>query len=112
MLPFLFTGGIPTLPLYIDSYWSGTRNLKNERYKRDERPIDEDCDCPVCQNFSRAYLRHLFQAGEVLALRLAVMHNLYFYNKLAERIRNALDAGEFAVFRARYSGVLDARAEK
>ncbi len=90
--------------------WSGTVNLKNECYKLDERPLDEQCDCPVCRNFSRAYLRHLFKADEILALRLAVMHNLYFYNKLMERIRDALDAGEFAAFRAEYSEKLGKRA--
>ena len=90
--------------------WSGTLNIKNEKYKLDEKPIDGQCDCPVCRNFSRAYLRHLFKADEMLALRLAVMHNLYFYNKLAQRIRDALDAGEFAAFRAEYSGKLDKRA--
>ena len=89
--------------------WSGSINLKNEKYKLDERPIDEQCDCPVCRNFSRAYLRHLFKAEEILALRLAVMHNLYFYNKLAQRIRDALDAGEFEVFRAEYSAKLSER---
>ena len=68
------------------------------------------CDCPVCRRYSRAYLRHLFKAEEMLAMRLAVMHNLYFYNKLAERIRDALDAGEFATFRAEYSEKLSERA--
>ena len=90
--------------------WSGSINLKNEKYKLDGRPIDEGCDCPTCRNFSRAYLRHLFKADEMLALRLAVMHNLYFYNKLAERIRGALDAGDFAAFRAEYSEKLGERA--
>ena len=90
--------------------WSGSINMKNEKYKLDERPIDEGCDCPTCRNFSRAYLRHLFKADEMLALRLAVMHNLYFYNKLAERIRGALDAGDFAAFRAEYSEKLGERA--
>ena len=90
--------------------WSGSINLKNEKYKLDERPIDEQCGCPVCRSFSRAYLRHLFKAEEILALRLAVMHNLYFYNKLMERIRDALDAGEFAAFRAEYSTKLSERA--
>ncbi len=90
--------------------WSGAINLKNEKYKLDERPIDEKCDCPTCRSFSRAYLRHLFKAEETLALRLAVMHNLYFYNKLAERIRDALDAGEFTTFRAEYSRKLAERA--
>ena len=89
--------------------WSGTLNLKNEKYKLDEKPIDGQCDCPVCRNFSRAYLRHLFKAAEILALRLAVMHNLYFYNKLAQRIRDALDAGEVAAFRAEYSEKLGER---
>lgn len=89
--------------------WSGSINLKNEKYKLDERPIDEQCDCPVCRNFSRAYLRHLFKAEEILALRLAVMHNLYFYNKLAQRIRDALDAGEFEAFHAEYSAKLSER---
>ena len=89
--------------------WSGAINLKNEKYKLDERPIDETCDCPTCRNFSRAYLRHLFKADEILALRLAVMHNLYFYNTLARRIRDALDAGEFAAFRAEYSAKLSER---
>ena len=83
--------------------------LKNEKYKLDEQPIDEQCDCPTCRNFSRAYLRHLFKAEEILALRLAVMHNLYFYNKLTQRIRDALDAGEFAAFRAEYSTKLSER---
>ena len=89
--------------------WRGTINIKNEKYKLDERPIDPDCDCPVCRSFSRAYLRHLFAAEEMLAMRLAVLHNLYFYNKLAERIRQALDAGQFAAFRAEYSEKLAGR---
>ena len=83
--------------------WQGSMNIKNAKYKLDERPIDSECDCPVCRRFSRAYVRHLFTAGEMIGMRLAVMHNLYFYNKLAERIRDALDAGEFAQFRAAYS---------
>ena len=89
--------------------WSGTINLKNEKYRLDEKPIDEECDCPVCRSYSRAYLRHLFKAEEILALRLSVMHNLYFYNMLAKRIRDALDNDEFDAFRACYSGKLDAR---
>ena len=87
--------------------WQGTMNIKNERYKLDGRPIDSGCGCPVCRSFSRAYLRHLFKAEEMLAMRLAVMHNLWFYNTLMERIRYALDAGEFAAFRAEYSEKLD-----
>ena len=91
--------------------WEGALNIKNERFKLDERPIDPGCDCPVCRNFSRAYLRHLFVAGEMLAMRLAVMHNLYFYNDLVRRIRDALDAGQFAAFRAEYSEKLSGRAD-
>lgn len=87
--------------------WKGTINLKNEKYKLDSRPIDEQCSCPVCTSFSRAYLRHLFAAGEMLAMRLAVMHNLYFYNTLMARIRQELDNGTFEQFRSQYSGLLD-----
>jgi len=83
--------------------WSGSLNIKNEKFKTDALPIDPECDCPVCRSFSRAYIRHLFVAGEMLGMRLAVMHNLYFYNDLMEKIRNALDNGTFAQFRARYS---------
>ena len=89
--------------------WQGALNIKNERYKTDERPIDPECTCPVCQTFSRAYLRHLFVAGEMLAMRLAVLHNLYFYNALMARIRAALDAGEFAGFRAEFSTKLEGK---
>ena len=91
--------------------WNGALNIKNERHKTDERPIDPQCDCPVCRNFSRAYIRHLFTAGEMLGMRLAVMHNLYFYNQLTQRIRAALDEGTFAEFRAEYSEKLAGRAE-
>lgn len=87
--------------------WEGSINLKNEKYKLDASPIDPTCGCPVCQHFSRAYLRHLFVAGEMLAMRLAVMHNLYFYNTLMARIRDTLDQGRFAQFRAEYSEKLD-----
>ena len=83
--------------------WEGARNLKNAKYERDERPIDEHCDCPVCRRYSRAYIHHLFKAEEMLAMRLAVMHNLYFYNQLMAKIRQALDEGRFAAFRAQYS---------
>ena len=86
--------------------WQGSLNIKNERYKLDEGPIDPECGCPVCRSFSRAYLRHLFKAEEMLAMRLAVQHNLWFYNTLMERIREALDAGEYKAFRAEYSGRL------
>ena len=83
--------------------WQGTMNIKNAKYKLDDGPLDPECDCPVCRNFSRAYIRHLFAAEEILAMRLAVMHNLYFYNKLAQKIRDALDEGRFAAFRAEFS---------
>ena len=70
---------------------------------------DLSCDCPVCRSFSRAYLRHLFVAGEMLAMRLCVMHNLYFYNTLLARIRQALDEGRFGEFRQAYGEKLAAR---
>ncbi len=89
--------------------WQGALNIKNEKYKTDPLPIDPECSCPVCRNFSRAYLRHLFTAGEMLGMRLAVMHNLWFYNELARRIREALDEGTFDQFRAEYSGRLAGR---
>lgn len=87
--------------------WNGSLNIKNEKYKLDDTPIDPECDCPVCRRYTKSYLRHLFVAGEMLAMRLAVAHNLYFYNKLMERIRTALDNGEFAAFRREYSERLD-----
>lgn len=89
--------------------WQGCRNLMNAKYELDTRPIDEQCDCPVCQSFSRAYLRHLFKSGEMLGMRLAVMHNLYFYNTLAAKIRHALDEGTFGSFRRTYSEILGKR---
>lgn len=89
--------------------WEGTLNIKNERYRTDSLPIDPTCTCPSCQSFSRAYLRHLFAAGEMLAMRLAVLHNLHFYNELMARIRTALDEGTFEDFRAKYSSLLERR---
>ena len=87
--------------------WQGTINIKNEKYKLDPRPIDPTCDCPACRSFSRAYLRHLLTAGEMLAMRLAVLHNLHFYNGLMARIRESIESGAFEDFRTRYSGLLD-----
>ena len=87
--------------------WDGAINLKNAKYELDQGPIDPHCDCPVCRRYSRAYLRHLFKAEEMLAMRLSVMHNLYFYNKLTAKIREALDNGTFAQFRAQWSERLD-----
>lgn len=89
--------------------WDGVINIKNEKHSLDEGPIDSECHCPVCQKYSRAYIRHLFASGEILGLRLAVMHNLWFYNELAARIRESLDNGTFDAFRARYSEVLGRR---
>lgn len=83
--------------------WNGITHLTNKCYELDDKPLDEHCDCPTCRNFSRAYIRHLFKSGEQLAGRLAVQHNLYFYNTLLERIRESLDNGTFADFRSEYS---------
>lgn len=83
--------------------WNGITHMTNEKYKLDDKPIDEQCDCPTCRNFSRSYIRHLFKAGEQLGGRLAVQHNLYFYNTLVEKIRNSLDEGTFDSFRNYYS---------
>ncbi len=89
--------------------WEGVINLNNAKYAEDTRPIDEKCDCPTCRRHSRAYIRHLFKANEMLAMRLAVQHNLYFYNTLMERIREALDEDRFEAFRAEYSEKLSKR---
>ena len=89
--------------------WSGIMHLTNKCYETDPRPIDEKCDCPVCRDFSRAYIRHLFKAQEMLAGRLAVMHNLYFYNTLTEKIREAIDNDNFDEFRNKYSELLAKR---
>lgn len=88
---------------------NGIINIKNEKYMRDDLPIDPECDCPVCKRYSKAYIRHLFKANEMLAMRFAVMHNLYFYNKLMERIRESLEADNFEQFRGKYSKLLDTR---
>lgn len=88
---------------------AGILNIKNSKYTGDHSPIDPQCDCYVCRNFSRGYLSHLFRAGEMLGLRLAVMHNLYFYNNLLSEIRNALDAGTFEEYYSNYRTVLDKR---
>ena len=89
--------------------WNGIINIKNEKYARDSLPIDPECDCPVCRRYSRSYIRHLFKAEEMLSMRLSVMHNLYFYNQLTQRIRESIDAGEFAQFRGKYAKILDTR---
>ncbi len=79
---------------------NGTMNLLNEKYELDTQPIDEECQCPACQNFTRAYIRHLFKAKEMLGMRLCVMHNLYFYNELMSLIRKAIEEDRFDEFRA------------
>lgn len=89
--------------------WSGIMHATNAKYELDERPLDEECDCPTCKNFSRAYIRHLFKANEQLAGRLCVEHNLYFYNTLMEKIRDALDNGTFEEFRNKYSSLLSTK---
>ncbi len=89
--------------------WEGALNIKNEKYKTDSQPIDPACSCPVCRNFSRAYLRHLFVSGEMLAMRLAVLHNLYFYNDLMRHIRRTIEQGTFEQFREEFSPKLDQR---
>ena len=80
----------------------GSINLKNEKFAHDERPIEDGCGCPVCRRYSRAYLRHLFKAEEILALRFGVLHNLWYYNHLMEEIRSALEAGKFEAFREEF----------
>lgn len=92
--------------------WNGIMHATNQCYETDPLPLDPECDCPTCRNFSRAYIRHLFKANEQLAGRLAVMHNLYFYNTLMERIRDALDNGTFAQFRAEYSEKLASKLKE
>ena len=89
--------------------WNGIVNIKNAKYELDESPLDETCGCECCRNFSKAYLRHLFKAEEMLGMRLAVTHNLYFYNTLMEKIRTALDEGRFEAFYRQYAQLLDTR---
>lgn len=92
--------------------WDGIMHATNKCYELDEQPLDPKCDCPTCRNFSRAYIRHLFKAGEQLGGRLAVQHNLYFYNTLMEKIRQALDEGRFEEFRNEYSVKLATLVDK
>ena len=77
----------------------GKMNLFNAKYELDSKPIDEECQCPTCRHYSRAYIRHLLKAKEMLGMRLCVLHNLYFYNHMMEEIRDALDAGNFAAYK-------------
>ena len=89
--------------------WKGKMNLLNEKYAEDERPIAEECGCPACRNYSRSYIRHLFKAREALGMRLAVLHNLYFYNDLMQKIRDALDEDRYEEF---YHTYVDLLAER
>ena len=89
--------------------WAGIINIKNAKYELDESPVDNQCDCECCRNFSRAYIRHLIKADEILGMRLAVIHNLHFYNKLLEKTREALDSGTFSDFYTQYVDQLDTR---
>lgn len=89
--------------------WRGKINLLNEKYAEDSRPIAEECSCPACKHYSRSYIRHLFKAREALGMRLAVLHNLYFYNELMQKIRDALDEGRYEEFYRTYK---DALAER
>ena len=87
----------------------GIINLNNRKYERDPLPIDPECSCPTCSHFSRAYIRHLFKSKEMLAMRLCVMHNLYFYNMLMQEIRDSLDCGSFEEYHDKYVDILDRR---
>ena len=89
--------------------WGGIININNAKYEKDTSPIDTECDCPTCRNFSRAYIRHLFKCKEILAMRLCVIHNLYFYNNLMEKIREALDNDVFDEFKDKYVDMIDKR---
>ncbi len=89
--------------------WNGIININNAKYEKDALPIDPECDCPTCRNFSRSYIRHLFKCKEMLAMRLCVMHNLYFYNTLMEKIRESIENGTFDEFKDKYVDLLDTR---
>ena len=91
--------------------WHGKINLQNEKYAKDPRPFDEGCQCPTCRNYSRSYIRHLVKAKESLGMRLAVTHNLYFYNELMQKIRDALDGGYFESFYQKYRTILGERVD-
>ena len=87
------------LVIYVSRTGKGKINLFNQKYERDMRPIEEGCGCPACKMYSRAYIRHLLKAKEMLGMRLCVLHNLYFYNHLMEEIRDALDAGNWKTYK-------------
>ena len=87
----------------------GILNIMNAKYERDEKPLDVNCNCPACRSFSRAYIRHLFKAKEMLAMRLSVIHNLYFYNNLMAEIRDAIDNDCFDLYKKERVNVLGNR---
>ncbi len=89
--------------------WNGIININNAKYEKDASPIDAECDCPTCRNFSRSYIRHLFKAKEMLAMRLCVIHNLYFYNNMMEKIRESIENDTFSEFKEKYVDLLDTR---
>jgi predicted RNA-binding protein len=89
----------------------GKLNLFNAKYELDEKPIEEGCQCPACRSYSRSYIRHLFKARELLGMRLCVLHNLYFYNDLMEKIRTALDEGRFEQFYNENIEILESRLQ-
>ena len=89
--------------------WKGTVNVNNQKYMRDPAPIDPDCGCPACRNYSKAYIRHLLRAGEMLGMRLCVLHNLYFYNELMAKIRDAIDGDYYEEFYRKYIDILGKR---
>ena len=91
--------------------WKGKLNLLNEKYARDPRPFDEDCQCTACRNYSRSYVRHLLKAKEAVGMHLAVVHNLYFYNNLTRKMREALDGGYFESFYQKYRNILGKRVQ-
>ncbi len=89
----------------------GKLNLFNQKFEKDMRPIEEGCGCPACRTYSRAYIRHLLKAKEMLGMRLCVLHNLYFYNTMMEEIRDALDAGMFATYKKNKLASMEAGEE-
>ncbi len=91
--------------------WHGKINLLNEKYAKDPRPFDEGCGCPACRHYSRSYVRHLLKAKEAVGMHLAVVHNLYFYNNLTRKMREALDGGYFESFYQKYRNILGERVQ-
>lgn len=89
--------------------WNGTLNLNNQKYQTDDTPIDKNCNCPACRNYSKGYIRHLLKVDEMLGMRLAVLHNLYFYNELMAKIREAIDEDRYEEFYRKYRTSLQER---